>query len=139
MVDDHSVDVPPADHMLVVRNDDVPGMIAAVTGRLGEAGVNIDDMHLGRSAAGTAALMVLATDVAVPEEVPEAIRALPGPVSADRLSDSPLRQPPSDWLAAARRPRPAPRRGTRGPGWGGRTCASPAGSPEARPGGNDEA
>ena len=28
MVDDHSVDVPPAEHMLVVRNDDVPGMIA---------------------------------------------------------------------------------------------------------------
>src|SRR3546814_6034654 len=81
MVDDHSVDVPPADHMLVVRNDDVPGMIAAVTGRLGEAGVNIDDMHLGRSAAGTAALMVLATDVAVAEEVQEAIRALPGVVS----------------------------------------------------------
>src|SRR3546814_5548136 len=75
MVDDHSVDVPPADHMLVVRNDDVPGMIAAVTGRLGEAGVNIDDMHLGRSAAGTAALMVLATDVAVAEEVQEAIRS----------------------------------------------------------------
>ena len=48
MVDDHSVDVPPADHMLVVRNDDVPGMIAAVTGALGEAGVNIDDMHLGQ-------------------------------------------------------------------------------------------
>ncbi|HEY9555989.1 MAG TPA: phosphoglycerate dehydrogenase [Acidimicrobiales bacterium] len=85
MVDDHSVDVPPADHMLVVRNDDVPGMIAAVTGRLGEAGVNIDDMHLGRSAAGTAALMVLATDVAVAEEVQEAIRALPGVVSVARL------------------------------------------------------
>src|SRR3546814_10043942 len=84
MVDDHSVDVPPADHMLVVRNDDVPGMIAAVTGRLGEAGVNIDDMHLGRSAAGTAALMVLATDVAVAEEVQEAIRALPGVVSVAR-------------------------------------------------------
>ena len=38
--------------MLVVRNDDVPGMIAVVTGELGEAGINIDDMHLGRSAAG---------------------------------------------------------------------------------------
>src|SRR3546814_18027861 len=88
MVDDHSVDVPPADHMLVVRNDDVPGMIAAVTGRLGEAGVNIDDMHLGRSAAGTAALMVLATDVAVAQEVQAANRALPGVVSVARPSDS---------------------------------------------------
>ena len=61
MVDDHSVDIPPAEHMLVVRNDDVPGMIASVTGVLGEAGINIDDMHLGRSEEGVAALMVMAT------------------------------------------------------------------------------
>src|SRR5690606_34218363 len=26
-IDDHTVDVPPADHMLIVRNDDRPGMI----------------------------------------------------------------------------------------------------------------
>ena len=75
MVDDHSVDVPPADHMLVVRNDDVPGMIAAVTGVVGEAGVNIDDMHLGRSEEGRAALMMLATDDAVSDDVQGAIRA----------------------------------------------------------------
>jgi len=85
MVDDHSVDVPPADHMLVVRNDDKPGMISRVTGVLGDAGVNIDDMHLGRSPEGAAALMVLATDVAVPEQVLAAIRAVPGVVSAASL------------------------------------------------------
>jgi D-3-phosphoglycerate dehydrogenase len=85
MVDEHSVDVPPADHMLVVRNADVPGMIAAVTGVLGEAGVNIDDMHLGRSPEGAAALMVLATAVAVPDDVQTRIRALPGVVSANAL------------------------------------------------------
>jgi D-3-phosphoglycerate dehydrogenase len=85
MVDDHSVDVPPAEHMLVVRNDDVPGMIAAVTGALGDAGINIDDMHLGRSDEGRAALMVLATHVPVPEDVQGAIRALPGVVSVAGL------------------------------------------------------
>ncbi len=85
MVDDHSVDVPPADHMLVVRNDDVPGMIAAVTGVVGEARINIDDMHLGRSEEGRAALMILATHVAVPDEVQSAIRALPGVVSVAAL------------------------------------------------------
>jgi D-3-phosphoglycerate dehydrogenase len=81
MVDDHSVDVPPADHMLVCRNDDVPGMISAVTGVLGDAGVNIDDMHLGRSAEGAAALMILATDQPVPEDVQAAIKALDGVLS----------------------------------------------------------
>ncbi|MGH9086316.1 MAG: phosphoglycerate dehydrogenase [Acidimicrobiales bacterium] len=85
MVDDHSVDVPPAEHMLVVRNDDVPGMISAVTGVLGDAGVNIDDMHLGRSPEGAAALMVLATRQPVPEDVQAAITALPGVVSASVL------------------------------------------------------
>src|SRR5690606_13155324 len=85
VVDDHSVDVPPANHMLVVRNDDVPGMISRVTGVLGDAGVNIDDMHLGRSPEGAAALMVLAIDVAVPEQVLAAIRAVPGVVSAASL------------------------------------------------------
>ena len=67
MVDDHSVDIPPAEHMLVVRNDDVPGMIASVTSVLGEADINIDDMHLGRSEEGVAALMVMATRRPVPE------------------------------------------------------------------------
>src|SRR5690606_9815335 len=85
MVDDHSVDVPPADHMLVVRNDDVPGMISRVTGVLGDAGVNIDDMHLGRSPEGAAALMVLATSVDVSEDICQTIRALPGVVSVASL------------------------------------------------------
>ena len=85
MVDDHSVDVPPANHMLVVRNDDVPGMISAVTGVLGDAGVNIDDMHLGRSPEGAAALMILATDQPVPDNVQEAIAAVAGVVSVNLL------------------------------------------------------
>jgi D-3-phosphoglycerate dehydrogenase len=84
-LDGHSVDVPPADHMLVVRNEDVPGMIAAVTGVLGSSGINIDDMHLGRSPEGAAALMVLATDVDVDDPVQDAIRALPGVVSVSSL------------------------------------------------------
>jgi D-3-phosphoglycerate dehydrogenase len=85
MVDDHSVDLPPADHMLVVRNDDVPGMIAAVTGELGRAGLNIDDMHLGKSPTGAAALMILATTTEVSDEVQTAIRAVPGVVSVAAL------------------------------------------------------
>ena len=49
MLDGHTIDLPPASHMLVVRNDDTPGMIAFVAGVLADAGINIDDMHLGRS------------------------------------------------------------------------------------------
>ncbi|HET6834440.1 MAG TPA: phosphoglycerate dehydrogenase [Acidimicrobiales bacterium] len=86
MLDGHTTDLPPAKNMLVVRNDDRPGMIAFVAGVLADAGVNIDDMHLGRSDRGEAAVQVIATDVAVPPEVRDAIRAGDGVVSVHVLS-----------------------------------------------------
>jgi D-3-phosphoglycerate dehydrogenase / 2-oxoglutarate reductase len=81
MLDGHTIDLPPAKHMLVVRNDDRPGMIAFVSGALSDANINIDDMHLGRSERGEAALQVIATDVSVPAEVRDIIRAGDGIVS----------------------------------------------------------
>jgi D-3-phosphoglycerate dehydrogenase len=81
LLDDHTLDLPPARHMLVVRNDDRPGMIAYVAGTLSDAGVNIDDMHLGRGPSGRAALQVLATHQPVPPEVQAAILAGDGIVS----------------------------------------------------------
>ena len=48
MVDDHSIDVPPARNMLVVRNDDRPGVIGRVGTILGDAGINIANMAVGR-------------------------------------------------------------------------------------------
>jgi D-3-phosphoglycerate dehydrogenase / 2-oxoglutarate reductase len=86
MLDDLTLDLPPAKHMLVVRNDDRPGMIAFVSGILAGAGVNIDDMHLGRSERGEAALQVLATDVEVPAEVQDTIRDGDGIVSVYSLT-----------------------------------------------------
>lgn len=85
MLDGHTIDLPPAKHLLVVRNDDRPGMIAFVTGVVAGAGVNVDDMHLGRSSGGQAALQVLATDVAVPTEVQDSLRAGDGIVSVHAL------------------------------------------------------
>ena len=75
MVDDHAVDVPPSDHMLVVRNDDSPGVIGFLGTVLGEAGVNIADMDVGQSPDGQAALMVLALSTEVPESVQDELRA----------------------------------------------------------------
>ena len=78
MVDDHTVDIPPARHMVVVRNDDRPGMIGLVGQTLGRAGVNISDMDVGRSSSGAAALMVLSTDQPLPGEVVAELRAAEG-------------------------------------------------------------
>ena len=86
MVDEHTVELPPASHMLVVRNDDRPGMLALVTGAVGKAGINISDLHLGRSPQGQAALMVLATDSPVPPDLVASLRAEDGIVSVHALS-----------------------------------------------------
>jgi D-3-phosphoglycerate dehydrogenase / 2-oxoglutarate reductase len=81
MVDDHTVDVPPSAHMLVVRNDDRPGMIGAVGTLLGDADINIAGIHVGQSAAGLGALMVLATASPVPVEVVRRLESTEGIVS----------------------------------------------------------
>jgi D-3-phosphoglycerate dehydrogenase len=78
MMDDHDVEVPPAPHMLVVRNDDRAGMIGTVGTVLGEAGVSISSMAVGPSAVGNTALMVLSTDRQVPDEALVLMRANPG-------------------------------------------------------------
>jgi len=77
-INEHTVDVPPARHMLVVRNEDRPGMIALVAGALGDAAINISDMRVGKNPAGEAALMVLTTEDAVPAPVVAEIAARDG-------------------------------------------------------------
>jgi D-3-phosphoglycerate dehydrogenase / 2-oxoglutarate reductase len=81
-IDEHIVDLPPSRHLLVVHNEDVPGVIGVVGGILGDAGVNISDFHVGRSPSGAAALMAIATDSLVPTDVVARITANAGVRSA---------------------------------------------------------
>jgi D-3-phosphoglycerate dehydrogenase len=78
MVDDHTVEVPPAPNMLVVRNDDRAGMIGVVGTIIGEADVSISSMAVGPSATGHTALMVLTTDRLAPDDVLSRLRGAPG-------------------------------------------------------------
>jgi D-3-phosphoglycerate dehydrogenase len=78
MVDDHTVEVPPAPNMLVVRNDDRAGMIGVVGTIIGEADVSISSMAVGPSASGHTALMVLTTDRLAPDDVLSRLRGAPG-------------------------------------------------------------
>jgi D-3-phosphoglycerate dehydrogenase len=88
MVDDHQVDIPPARHMVVVRNEDSPGLIGLVGSTLGRAGVNISDMDVGRSPSGEAALMVLSTDQPVADDVIEQLRHSPGILRVDTVTQA---------------------------------------------------
>ena len=77
-VDGHSVEIPPAASMLVVHNDDRPGMIGMVGVALGEAGVSISSMAVGPDQRTKTALMVLSTAIPTPTEVIERLRNTDG-------------------------------------------------------------
>ena len=86
LVDDHIVEVPPAEHMLVVRNDDRPGMIGVVGTALGDAGVSISSMAVGPSRTGNTALMVLSTAEHVPDDTFALLQASDGILDIHRIT-----------------------------------------------------
>ena len=79
-LDEHTMDLAPADTMLITRHHDRPGTMGSIGLILGEADVNIRAMTLARSAPRADAFMVLALDDEVPPAVVEAIRANPAVV-----------------------------------------------------------
>jgi D-3-phosphoglycerate dehydrogenase len=87
-VDDHTVDLPPARHLLIVRNDDRPGMIGAVGTALGVAGLNIVNMAIGQSPHGDTALMALSTTEEVPAEVLSQLRDIAGILDVASVSQA---------------------------------------------------
>lgn len=86
MVDENTVDLPASPNMLYVRNEDRPGMIGRVGTILGEAGINIDDMDVGRDPSGAPSTMLLATREPVPVGTVERLRAEPGIVSVHAIA-----------------------------------------------------
>jgi D-3-phosphoglycerate dehydrogenase len=86
MVDDHITDVPPAGNMLVVSNDDRPGVIGVVGTLLGKHNVNIADMDVGKALAAGTAMMVIATTIPTPDAVVEEMRTAPGILNVAVLS-----------------------------------------------------
>ncbi len=74
-LDEHSMDLAPADSMLITRHRDRPGTVGRVAALLGASDVNISSMTLARSAPRADAFMVLALDDDPPAAVIDAIRA----------------------------------------------------------------
>jgi D-3-phosphoglycerate dehydrogenase len=86
MIDEHRFDVPPADHMLMVKNDDRPGVIGTVGTLLGNAGINIADMDVGRAVEPGTAVMLIAPTAMIPIEVVAELRSAPGIISVSQLA-----------------------------------------------------
>ncbi len=87
MVDDHDLELPIAPSMLVVRNDDRIGLVAAVAGVLADAGLNIADLKLGRTGDGRTAMMALSFEQPVPAGVVGLLSATPGVLDVAILAD----------------------------------------------------
>lgn len=69
MIDEFNVEVVPDGYMLLISNNDVPGIVGQIGTLLGNNHINIAGMTLGRDVPGGHAKTLLKIDSAVPESV----------------------------------------------------------------------
>jgi D-3-phosphoglycerate dehydrogenase len=84
-INQFTVEVIPEGHMLVVYNNDKPGVIGNLGTTLGNNNVNISRLHLSREQVDQKALVVLSTDTMVSEDVLGKLRSLPNIISVTQL------------------------------------------------------
>ena len=75
----------PEGYFLMLHNRDVPGVVGAVGTMLGQAGINIAGLELGRDRAGGMALSLFEVDGPVPAAVLERLKTIPAIISAALL------------------------------------------------------
>lgn len=80
-----TIDVVPKGYLLVSENNDRPGFIGAMCSILGDNGVNIGLLHLGREAIGGRAIVFTNVDSPVPDKVIEKISSLPDIISVTQV------------------------------------------------------
>ena len=84
-VRDINMDCELTPHMLFVRNQDKPGFIGRFGTLMGESGINIATLNLGRVSAGGDAICLVAVDAPVEDAVLAKVAGLPMVVRARRL------------------------------------------------------
>lgn len=76
-IDQYNTSIEPAKHMLFVPHENKPSMIAKVATVIGEAGININHMHVVQKP-GERSLMIIDTDVDVTKAVLDKIEKIDG-------------------------------------------------------------
>ncbi len=74
----YKIDMEPAPHMLLVRNEDKPGVIGCIGTIMGVSKINIATMRVSRNSKGGKALMVLNVDGVVPKDVIDMVKKVDG-------------------------------------------------------------
>ena len=80
-IDGFDLDLPPSEHLLILRYTDRPGIVGIVGNLLGKSGVNIAGMQVARSAAGGEALMAITVDSAIASDIVSAVEKETGAIS----------------------------------------------------------
>ena len=83
-LDGVELDFDPQSDLLLMRNEDRPGIIGLVGSHLGAAGVNIVNFSLGATGSGQA-LAAITVDRPVPDAQVGALRGIPGVLSLEAL------------------------------------------------------
>jgi D-3-phosphoglycerate dehydrogenase len=77
-IDGHALDMVPEGNMVVLFNEDRPGMIGQVGAMFGASGINIAEMVIGRSEGASEAMMVIKADDAPSEDLLDTLRGTEG-------------------------------------------------------------
>jgi D-3-phosphoglycerate dehydrogenase / 2-oxoglutarate reductase len=83
-LDGVELDFDPGAHILLMKNEDVPGVIGSVGSHLGAAGINIINFSLGAKGDGEAVAAITVSKV-VPDEELVSLRAIPGILSLEMI------------------------------------------------------
>jgi len=83
-INGYDVEVPVAQHLIVMVYDDRPGIVAVYGREFGESSINIAGMQIARTSAGGKALSVLTVDSRVPEGLLEKVRVA---IDADLMQE----------------------------------------------------
>lgn len=74
-INDYEIEVPIAEHHIVMQYTDRPGIVAVYGKEFGDAGINIAGMQIARRQKGGPALSVLTVDSPVPTDLLDRVRA----------------------------------------------------------------
>lgn len=76
-IDGVPIEVALTRHMLLIRNEDRPGLIGAVGTTLANANINIADFRLGRIAEGKTAIALVSLDTKIDDDVMQRLASIP--------------------------------------------------------------
>jgi len=84
-INDFYLEAVPEGHMLLIHNEDKPGVIGRICSVLGGQGINISRMHVGQDPHKSRNIIVLSTEVPAGDGVLQEIRGLKDVFSAHRI------------------------------------------------------